>query len=120
MEFGPEIDDQAGNFRSLTQTITENNIDHFLSENEDVKTVSQLDLKSNNLSMTTTSNLNFRKINSTHVNNNNQSPVHEHLHVLRKSMDRIEKVIDSSRTQHQRSQLAYQSNPQRRPIIPQA
>lgn len=100
MELGPDIDDQVSNFRSLTQTITENNIDHFLSENEDAKTISQLEMKSNNMSMTTTSNLNFRKTNSTQLNIQAAPvPVNEHLHVLRKSMDRIEKVLDSSRTQ---------------------
>jgi hypothetical protein len=41
------------NFRSLTQTIMENNIDHFLSEGEDTKGISQIEMKSNNLSMTT-------------------------------------------------------------------
>ncbi len=57
MEFGGEIE-YAGdgqNFRSLTQTIMENNIDHFLSEGEDTKAISHIEMKSNNnMSMTST------------------------------------------------------------------
>jgi len=55
MEFEGEIEMAVDdhNFRSLTQTIMENNIDHFLSEGEDTKGISQIEMKSNNLSMTT-------------------------------------------------------------------
>ena len=69
MEFGGDIDDLADeqNFRSLTQTIMENNIDHFLSEGEETKAISQIEMKSNNMSMTT-SNLMLNKLNSTHLN----------------------------------------------------
>jgi hypothetical protein len=55
MEFEGEIELAVDehNFRSLTQTIMENNIDHFLSEGEDSKGISHIEMKSNNLSMTT-------------------------------------------------------------------
>lgn len=57
MEFGGEIEyaEDGQNFRSLTQTIMENNIDHFLSEGEDTKAISHIEMKSNkNMSMTST------------------------------------------------------------------